>query len=151
MALKDLNGDDHLDAVFANFGGKNTVCLGDGSGEFSCSEVLTIFTADDMSISVALTDLTGDGNLDALFANRDEDGTVCGNSSGTFLCGLAQTGIQASLTVAIEDMNSDGGPDAVFGNEGQPARFCLGNGSLSPSFFSECSEINTGVRNSNWP
>ena len=148
VGLEDLNGDDHLDAVFANYGSKNTVCLGDVSGVFDCGErFLRFVPIGDMSVGVALNHLNVDGSIDALFANFDEDGNVCaGDSAGTFICGPSQIGIQKSLTVAMEDMNSDGVPDVVFGNDEPPSRICLGLGSPIPPFFSECRDINTGLR-----
>ena len=39
VALGDLNKDGNLDAVFANFDEPNHVCLGDGRGSFSCSDI----------------------------------------------------------------------------------------------------------------
>ena len=36
-----LNGDNDLDAVFANFNLRNRVCLGNGAGGFTCSDVST--------------------------------------------------------------------------------------------------------------
>ena len=51
----------NLDAVFANDPARNRVCLGDGAGGFTCSDV----SADtNRSIDVALGDVDGDGNLD---------------------------------------------------------------------------------------
>ena len=46
VALGDINGDAFLDAVFANLNrpdirGQNRVCLGDGTGHFTCSDVST--------------------------------------------------------------------------------------------------------------
>ena len=56
-----------LDAVFANSSSQhNRVCLGDGTGRFSCGDV----SADtDESSGVALGDVNGDAFLDAVFAN----------------------------------------------------------------------------------
>ncbi len=39
MALGDVNGDTKVDAVFANQNQPNRVCLGDGAGGFTCSDV----------------------------------------------------------------------------------------------------------------
>ena len=38
VALADLDRDGDLDAFFANFGQPNRVCLGDGTGSFSCHD-----------------------------------------------------------------------------------------------------------------
>ena len=39
LALGDVNGDGDLDAAFANYLDQNRVCLGDGSGGFTCTDV----------------------------------------------------------------------------------------------------------------
>jgi hypothetical protein len=39
VALGDVNGDGHLDAVFANWGQPNRECLGNGTGGFTCTNV----------------------------------------------------------------------------------------------------------------
>jgi hypothetical protein len=50
-----VDGDGNLDAVFANAGQSNRVCLGDGAGNFTCSDI----SADtNNSQSVALLALT---------------------------------------------------------------------------------------------
>ena len=40
-ALDDVDGDRDLHVVFANSGLRNKVCLGDGTGAFTCGDVST--------------------------------------------------------------------------------------------------------------
>ena len=61
-----VDGDGHLDVVFANWAQWGRVCVGDGIGGFSCSSVSGAL---DDSRGVALGDIDGDGDLDAVFAN----------------------------------------------------------------------------------
>ena len=61
-ALGGLNGDGHLDAVFANLEQINQACLGDGAANFACSNV----SADTgPSRNVGLGDVNADGAVDA--------------------------------------------------------------------------------------
>lgn len=84
VALGFVDGDNHLDAVFANRNNPNLVCLGDGAGSFACSNIVeeTI-----KSFGVALGFIDSDQNLDAIFANREAPSHVCvGDGAGGFSC-----------------------------------------------------------------
>jgi hypothetical protein len=130
VALGDLNGDQLLDAVFANDGvpgAPNTACLGDGSGNFACSNVEAV--ANDTA-GVALGEINNDGLLDAVFANPGQPNRVClGHylSSG-FSCHDMSPDANESRDIALADVNGDGRLDAVIANRGQPNRLCLGHG-----------------------
>ncbi|UCC65647.1 MAG: cadherin-like domain-containing protein [Anaerolineae bacterium] len=78
------NDIDDLDAVFANAGQPNQVCLGNGDGTFAaCTPVDP--AAANASQGVALGLVNGDGNLDAVFANYGQQNRVClGNGAGGF-------------------------------------------------------------------
>ncbi|MEC9158590.1 MAG: FG-GAP-like repeat-containing protein, partial [Planctomycetota bacterium] len=71
VALGDLDGDGDIDAMVANTGlsgvsgESNTVWTNDGNGLFTNSQAL----GNGRSTSVALGDLDGDGDLDAMVAN----------------------------------------------------------------------------------
>jgi hypothetical protein len=82
VALGDLDGDGDLDAVVANFGGQaETVWLNDGTGIFTARPTTPSFGAGD-SRGVALGDLDGDGDLDAVVANEfDQAETVWVNQT----------------------------------------------------------------------
>ena len=135
VALGDVNGDTFLDAVFANFGPiflpsigeRNRICLGDGMGGFTCSDV----SADtNSSEGVALDDVNGDTFPDAVFANFDQPNRIClGDGAGGFTCSDVSADTNDSFEVALGDVNGDTFPDAVFANNFSDSnRVCLGDG-----------------------
>ncbi len=86
-AIGGVDGDGDLDAVFANdeFSGgqQNRVCLGDGAGSFTCSDLSS--DAND-TFGVALGDVDGDGDFDAVFANFGRNRVCLGDGAGSFTC-----------------------------------------------------------------
>ncbi|MCH8961985.1 MAG: hypothetical protein IH820_11850, partial [Bacteroidetes bacterium] len=65
-------------------GAENRVCLNDGSGSFTCSNV-SGDTND--SFGVAVADVDGGTGLDLIFANNGAENRVCLNDgSGSFTC-----------------------------------------------------------------
>ena len=73
--MADVDGQNGLDAVFANFLQRNRVCLNDGSGTSVCSDV----SSDTNRTSwVALADVDGQNGPDAVFANAGRN-RVCLN------------------------------------------------------------------------
>ena len=132
VALGLVDGDQHLDAVFANsYGGegsaKNRVCLGDGTGGFTCQDVSPDTNS---SFGVALGFVDDDQHLDAVFANSNQVNRVClGNGTGGFTCQDVSPDTNSSTSVALGLVNGDQHLDAVFANRGQANRLCLGDGS----------------------
>jgi hypothetical protein len=130
LALGYLNRDAVLDAVFANYGQRNQVCLGKGDSTFDCSDL----SLDEYySRGVALGDVNGDGVLDAVFANSGQYGQhnrVCiGDGAGAFdSCSDVSTTTDLSYGVALGDLNGDMYPDAAFANLGQRNQACLSDG-----------------------
>ena len=143
VALGYVDGDANLDAVFANGGlttEANQVCLGDGTGGFTCSDV-SLDNND--SAGVALGYVDGDANLDAVFANGlfvTETNRVClGDGMGSFTCSDVSTDTNETFEVALGDVNGDASVDAVFANFGQVNRVCLGDGTGGFT----CSDVNS--------
>ncbi|MEJ2289039.1 MAG: FG-GAP-like repeat-containing protein [Deinococcales bacterium] len=58
VALGEVNEDGYLDAIFANDGESNRLCMGSASGIFSCADVST---DTNNSLGVDLADVDGDG------------------------------------------------------------------------------------------
>jgi hypothetical protein len=137
VALGDLDGDGDLDAVIANNSNQTeTVWLNDGSGAFSPHSTTPAFGAGD-SLDVALGDLDGDGDLDAVVANYDQAQTVWLNDgSGAFSPHLSTPSFGAGVSwkVALGDVDGDGDLDAVVANWGETQTVWLndGSGAFSP-------------------
>jgi predicted nucleotidyltransferase len=69
---------------------------------------------------VALGDVDGDGDLDAVLANSLERNRVClGDGNGSFVCSDVSTNTHNTAAVALGDVDDDGNLDAVFTNSGQ--------------------------------
>lgn len=132
VALGDVDSDGDLDAIFARTT-FNQVCINDGSGAFTCSNMSSDRFS---SFDVALGDVNNDGNLDAVFNNEFFGGgafpgphRVClGDGSAGFTCRDIASERGGTLDrVALGDVDNDGNLDAVFSNDTRQ-RVCLGDG-----------------------
>jgi hypothetical protein len=137
VALGDLNGDGALDIVLNDFSfdygavftpQPSRIYLNDGQGGFATSTLLN--PTGSASRDIALGDLDGDGDLDALLGNSYTRNGCCGdipqpsqiyfnNGSGTFTPAAAPLNPEGSVTtsVALGDLNGDGALDIVLGNK----------------------------------
>ena len=140
LALGDLDGDGDLDAVFANYGYQaETVWLNDGAGNFTAHPTTPSFNAG-FCIGLALGDLDGDGDLDAVFASAGNafglaetvwrnDGTGSFSPHPT----TPSFGAEDSGDVTLGDLDGDGDLDAVVANilAGEAETVWLNNGAGS--------------------
>ncbi len=133
VVLWDFDGDDDLDAAFANNRQRDRICLNEGAGVFSCSDISEVA---DGNVGVARADIDGINGADLVFANWGhpaESGGVnrlCLNDgSGGFSCGDIGTDADRSLRVVVADLDDQDGLDIVFSNEWSRNRVCLNDGS----------------------
>jgi hypothetical protein len=135
VAIGDLNGQGNLDLAVANppfllnpgtDHGDVTLRLGTASGTFGPA---INFTAGTGPVSVAISDLNGDGNLDIVVANiLSGNVTVAlGAGGGTFAFNNFAAG-NAPSSVAIGDLNGDGKLDLAVADAGGGVSVLLGNG-----------------------
>jgi hypothetical protein len=128
MALADLDGDDALDLVLADYySSRVSVLLGTGAGTFG---PVTHATVPSGAFAVAVGDLDADGVPDLATVSYGVPGKVSvllGTGSGGF--GAAQAYSVGSLpySVAIGDLDDDGIPDLAVTNAGSSSQ----NGSVS--------------------
>jgi hypothetical protein len=136
VALGDLDGDGDIDALVANdyasFGGNveaNQVWLNQGDGTFTPGQTLGNFNGH----AVALGDLDGDGDLDAVIAGSEgnlvwvNQGGAQAGQAGTFASGalLGSNG----YGVAIGDVDNDGDLDVLI--VGNASQVYLNNGNAT--------------------
>jgi hypothetical protein len=126
VAVGDLNGDGHPDAVVAGYAAPSTigVLLGKGDGTFNAPA--TYGSGGNFAYAVAIGDVNGDGYPDLVVANQyvndhSVEGTVgvlLGNGDGTFQPVVNyDSGGNGALSIAIADLNGDGHPDLVVANQ----------------------------------
>jgi hypothetical protein len=135
IAIGDFNNDGKLDLAIANHDQKHlTVLLGDGNGGFTpAPNSPFVVEVQPHTHGVATGDLNGDGNLDLVTDNWENnqvavlfgDGKGNFNTSGTFL----DVGKMPYQRVRVGDANGDGNADIITTNlEGDNVTILLGDG-----------------------
>lgn len=139
IALGDIDGDGDLDAVVGNGTGEaETVWLNNGAGVFSAHPTVPSFGAGSTTF-VALRDLDGDGDLDAIAVNTAGQATTVwlNNGAGVFTSHPVTPSFGAGGTkmyAALGDLDSDGDIDVVLVDSAASQSVWLndGAGSFSP-------------------
>ncbi|MHC4093033.1 MAG: FG-GAP-like repeat-containing protein, partial [Planctomycetota bacterium] len=153
VALGDLDGDGDLDVFLAMAGGPSVplahrVLQNDGSGSFTDTGQGLGGSYSDM---VALADLDGDGDLDALVANddlfdNDPANTVWINDGSGFFADSGQRlGNARSTDVDLADVDDDGDIDALVTNPNAPDDLWLNDGN---GFFTNSGQAIGGAEQS---
>ncbi|MFW6070710.1 MAG: FG-GAP-like repeat-containing protein, partial [bacterium] len=123
VALGDVDGDGDLDAFVGNTQSSeetfvndepNEVWLNDGQGTFSDSGQLL---GGQRTYAVALGDVDGDGDLDALVGNEGADELWLNDGQGQFRLGEQTWSDRRTLSVFLADLDGDGDLDALTGHE----------------------------------
>jgi len=151
VALGDTNGDGNLDIACVGRGsGSGTlgILLSNGNGTFAA---VNTYGSGISAQHVLLTDLNGDGYLDAVCANQDNNNVavLLGNGNGTFQAPVTySTGASsAPYSVSVGDLDGDGHPDIGVGiNQAHQVGFLLGNGNGT---FKAVNTLASGMNSSN--
>jgi hypothetical protein len=139
VALGDVDGDGDPDLVAGNTGQANRLYLNNGTADpFSGVSGSDISTDAYTTLSVALEDVDGDGDLDLVTGNGNNQANrlYLNNGTASPFSGVSGSdiGTDASntMSVVLGDVDGDGDLDLVVGNDGQANRLYLNSGTASP-------------------
>lgn len=119
ITLGDIDGDNELDIVIGNADEPNKVYRNDGGGVFTEITAGDLQSDSDLTTSVSLGDMDGDGDLDILAGNVELPNKVYRNDGvGVFTEIIVDDLIDLDWTssVAWGDMDGDGDLDILAGN-----------------------------------
>ena len=121
VALADVDGDGDADLLLASSDGeRNHLYLGDGRGVFLETRIARTPQSTSNTLGLALADLDGDGELDAVLANRAEQNELwLGDGLGHFVdqTGLLPQDVDHTHVVGVADLDTDGDGDLVWGTD----------------------------------
>ncbi len=128
-ALGDVDGDGDADALVGNTatypGAQDRLYLNSGSGSFTDVTGANLPVVSDMTYAVALGDVDGNGNLDALVGNDGQDRLYLNSGTGVFTDATTTdlpTLSDSTSAIALGDLDGDGDLDVFAGNAVQSGR-----------------------------
>ncbi|MEM7202535.1 MAG: VCBS repeat-containing protein [Planctomycetota bacterium] len=130
LAVGDVNGDGAIDLVEANQRGRNRLLTGRGDGRFDDATETRLPDDIDQTLSLALGDVDGDGDLDLITGNAGQNRLLVNDGSGRFVDRPASLPGAAATTAALAlfDADADGDVDLLVGNLAQTNRLLLNDG-----------------------
>jgi len=147
LAFGDVDGDGDLDLVEGNEGQANRLFLNNGTANpFNGVAGAAVGSAQE-TLSLALGDVDGDGDLDLLEGNFDQANRLfLNNGTANPFNGVAGTGVgleQRTLSLVLGDVDRDGDLDLLEGNSGEANLLYLNNGTADPFDGVDGTEVGT--------
>ncbi len=125
-SLGDIDGDGDLDLLLGNGrlppgGGAepNLLYVNDGNGNFTDVTATQLPATSEQTREVLLVDVDGDGDLDVIAANNNQNTLLVNDGSGVFSDVTATqmpSDVDGTTSIAVGDVDGDGDVDLVFGN-----------------------------------
>jgi len=138
VALGDVDGDGDLDLVAGNSAQANRLYMNNGTADpFSGVAGSDISSDAHYTMSIALADVDGDGDLDLVAGNWNQTNRLyLNNGTADPFSGIAGLDISSDVHntwfTALGDVDGNGDLDLVVGNEAQANRLYLNNGTADP-------------------
>ena len=130
IVLGDIDNDGDIDIIVANYFPQfNRLYRNDGNGGFPPTGE-PIGNETEFSQSLALGDITGDGNLDLVVGSLGANRLYTNNGDGLFSLSGFPIGSEHDQTYSIKlvDINNDGLLDVIAGNTGATNKLYLNDG-----------------------
>ncbi|MEM8734987.1 MAG: PQQ-binding-like beta-propeller repeat protein, partial [Planctomycetota bacterium] len=122
VALGDFDGDQRLDAAYANIGSANSILFADQLRSASANSLDSVLFGEpsNQSYAIASADMDLDGDLDLVVANVMSENVVYLNTGGgrSFEAVLFGTKDEATYGLCLADLNGDQFPDIAVANSG---------------------------------
>jgi hypothetical protein len=135
LTVADVNHDRKLDLLVGDAYGDVLVLLGNGNGTFAP------YHDANQAVELAVTDLTGNGSKDIIYADQGLDRVVVDyGADNSAVLANQSTGLLEPGAVALADLNGDGIPDLIVANSGSNNVLIypgLGNGQFGPAVNGE--------------